>query len=88
MNDEYGGANYKKDHLIQYGNKSFLEDNIHNQNNNLEIYNYNINDFNGLNSAEIEAFIVANDIRSKLTNNYLVFDYCTIETRILSINIH
>ena len=74
MSDEYGGANYKKDHLIQYGNKSFLDDNIDNQDNNLEIYNYNSNDFTGLNIAEIEAFIVANDIKNKLNSNYLVFD--------------
>lgn len=74
MNDDIGGANYKKDHMIKYGNLSFKKDKIINQDNNLLIYNYDYKDFNGLDNSEIEAFIIANDIRNKLNNNYLVFD--------------
>lgn len=74
MSDEFGGANYKRDHLIEYGNKAFLNDNIDSQDNNLEILNYNEEEYEGLTRAEIEAFIVANDIKNKLDNKYLVFD--------------
>ena len=74
MDIDYGGADYKNDHIIEYGNKSFLEDNITNQDNNLIVYNYDSKDYLGLETSEIEAFIVANDIKDKLNNNYLVYD--------------
>jgi len=74
MEQDLGGANYKKDHIIEYGNKSFLDDNIANQDNNLTIYNYDSETYTGLDTSEIEAFIVANDIKNKIDNHYLVFD--------------
>ena len=42
--------------------------------NNLLIYDYNINEYEGVDESEVEAFIVANDIRNKIDNKYLVFD--------------
>lgn len=74
MNKDLGGADYKQDHLIEYGNKNFLEDNISNQDNNLLVYNYDKKEYNGVTNSEIEAFIVAKDIRDKIDNKYLVFD--------------
>ena len=74
MDENLGGANYKKDHLIEYGNKSFLHDHITNQDNNLIIYNYDEKEYKGLSKSEIEGFIIANDISNKLKTGYLVFD--------------
>ena len=74
MNLEIGGADYKKDHMINYGNLSFLDDKITHQDNNLTLYNYRKEDFPNLSISETEAFIIANDIKNKLDNQYLVYD--------------
>ncbi len=72
MDDNIGNANYIKEHQLIFGNNTFIEEGNNNYNNNLEIYNY-LPDPN-FTKEEIEAFIIANDIKKKITSNYEVFD--------------
>ncbi len=73
MDDFLGGADYLKEHQMIFGNNIYIEDGKTTQNNNLEIkmYDYEKNNFT---KEEIEAFIIAQDIKQKLENNYLIFD--------------
>lgn len=73
MDINIGNANYSKEHQLIYGNKSFIQEGNNNYNNYLEIYNYNQEDTTNT-EEEIEAFIIANDIKEKIKNKYLVFD--------------
>ena len=72
MDDNIGNANYIKEHQLIFGNNTFIEEGNNNYNNNLEIYNY-LPDSN-FTKEEMEAFIIANDIKKKVTSNYEVFD--------------
>ena len=72
MDDNIGNANYIKEHQLIFGNNTFIEEGNNNYNNNLEIYNY-LPDPN-FTKEEMEAFIIANDIKKKVTSNYEVFD--------------
>lgn len=74
MSDDIGGANFIETHQMIFGNNMYKNNN---QNNYLEIYSYD-KDSLYLNE-EIEAFIVACDIKEKINNNYKVIDS---ETRI------
>lgn len=68
MGDNVGGANYKSTHQMIFGNKSYIDY----ANPNMDILKYN-NETTFKNN-EIEAFIIAHDIKNKLENNYQVFD--------------
>lgn len=72
MDNEIGNANYKEEHNLVFGNLSFINEGNIEYNNNLEIYNYEKNNINT--QDEIEAFIIANDIKEKIKNEYKVFD--------------
>lgn len=74
MDNVLGGAEYRESHKMIFGNTSYDEKGNTNQNNNLEIYNYTY-DKNGMfTKEEIEAFIIANDIKEKIESKYKVFD--------------
>ncbi len=72
MTDSFGGADYKTSHQMNFGNNIYTE-NKTSQNMNLEIYNYERSNKKYKNS-EYEAFIIANDIKEKIKNNYQVVD--------------
>lgn len=72
MDNTIGNANYLEEHQLIFGNKSYQNEGANNQNNYLEIYNYE--DTQDYTKEEIEAFIIANDIKDKIINKYLVFD--------------
>ena len=72
MDNKIGNANYKDEHNLIFGNQTFNIEGKNNNNNNLEIYNYEKNNTNT--REEIEAFIIGNDIKNKINNNYEVFD--------------
>ena len=73
--DEYiGGADYEKDHLMIFGQEAYLNGE---QDNNLEILNYNPKDYYGFKREEIEAFAIAYDIKNKYINHYQI---CDLET--------
>lgn len=74
MNDEVGGANYQKSHQMIFGNSLYKEEGLINQDNNLEILNYFYDKKGEFKKEEIEAFIIANDIKNKIKNGYKIFD--------------
>ena len=70
MDDEIGGANYKESHEMVFGNLTYNNEGKLNQNNDFEIYNYEYDSKGLFKKEEIEAFIIANDIKEKINNNY------------------
>ena len=74
LDDYIGGADYKKSHEMVFGNTSYNELGKTEQNYNFEIYNYEYNKDLGYSKNEIEAFIIADDIKKKVNNHYQVFD--------------
>ena len=74
MDDYLGGASYKETHQMVFGNTLYLENDKKDQNNNIEFYNYEYSKDSIYTKDEIEAFIVANDIKNKVNNKYQVFD--------------
>ncbi|MBQ6841312.1 MAG: UvrD-helicase domain-containing protein [Bacilli bacterium] len=73
MDDTLGGASYKESHQMVFGNTSYEENKNHNQNYDLEVYNYSHED-NTYTKEEIEAFIIGNDIKNKINSGYEVID--------------
>ena len=73
MDDLIGGANYSHDHQMIFGNKAYIESGNNNLNNNMEVFSYDYSQYQ-FNKNEVEAFIVAEDIRKKINDNYQVFD--------------
>ena len=71
MTDSLGGANYKIDHQMNFGN-TLYDKNKTKDDYNLEILNYALSD--DFSKEEIEYFIIAKDIIKKIKNNYQVFD--------------
>lgn len=69
MDEKYGNAIYKLSHQMLFGNKSY-EKNKPEQNYSLEVYSYEEN--KKYSSEEIEAFIIARDIKNKINNKFLV----------------
>lgn len=74
MDDEVGGANYRKEHQLCFGNTAYVENGTTNQNMELEIYNYQVDKELPYKVEEVEAFIIAKDIKEKVENHYQVFD--------------
>ncbi len=72
MDDSYGNANYQKDHQMIYGNLAYDENKSKSQDSNMDILTYCSKE--GYSNAEIEAFIIANDIKKKIENKYLIYD--------------
>lgn len=75
-----GGVDYQDSHAMIYGNKAYEEKGDNKQNNNLEIIKYLDSD-NKYSNTEIEAFIIANDIKKKIAKDYLVYDFDKGENR-------
>lgn len=71
MDDEIGGASYLDTHQMIFGNMMYKGEGDNKQNNNFEVYNY-LNDTN-FKKEEIEAFIIAKDIKDKINNKYKAF---------------
>lgn len=81
MDNSIGGANYKESHRMIFGNQLYETNGNTQQNNKLELYNYCFDNKFGLTKEEIEAFIIASDIKKKVDNNYLIFDKDSSEIR-------
>lgn len=71
MDDNLGGASYSLSHRMVYGNLMYQGDGDNKENNNFEVYNY-LND-TIFKKDEVEAFIVAKDIKDKINKGYLAF---------------
>ena len=70
MTNEVGNADYISDHQMVYGGG--YEVKSPNQDYNLEIYNYDYD--KEYKEDEIEAFVIASDIKNKLNNHYQILD--------------
>ena len=73
MDEELGGANYTKGHQMVFGNLAYNEKGLLKSNNDMEIYNYEYSKL-GYTKDEVEAFIIASDIKKKIADKYQVFD--------------
>ena len=73
MIPELGGVDYQDHHAMVYGNMAYQELGNTDQNNYLEILKYP--DSQDFSHAEIEAFAIAKDIREKIKDKYLVYDF-------------
>ena len=73
MDDNLGGADYKKSHRMVFGNTSYNEEGKTSQNYDFEVLEYN-DEKDGFSNTEKEIFIIADDILNKVKNNYQVFD--------------
>ncbi len=71
MSDNIGKADYIKEHQMNAGNDLYNREST-NQKYGLQIYNYEQETY--YSNLEIEAFIIANDIKNKIKNKYQVFD--------------
>ena len=78
MDDEFGGANYLKDHQMIYGNHSYDLDSK-NQKYDLEILSYDKDGY--FSNEEIESFLIARDIENKIKSGYEVIDKKTGKLR-------
>lgn len=81
MDDEFGGSNYKQNGRMIFGNGGFLKFFHKKQNYNFEIYNYSYEKGNPYKKEEIEAFIIASDIKDKIINHYQILDKKTSSLR-------
>lgn len=79
MDDDIGGASYIKEHQMAFGNMMYTGEGDNKQNNNFEVYSY-LND-TIYKKEEVEAFIIAKDIKDKINSNYLAFDKNTNKNR-------
>ena len=74
MDLDIGGAAYQEQHRMVFGNNTYIEEGKTNQNNNMEVYNYQKDSSKKFKEEEIEATIIAKDIIEKVESKYLVFD--------------
>ena len=74
MDNDIGGAEYIESHQMVFGNNTYIEKGSTNQNNDFELYKYNYDRSSEFSKEEIEAFIIANDIKKKVENKYQIFD--------------
>ncbi len=80
MGDNIGGADYKSDHQMVFGNTAYSLDETFN----MKILTYDHD--NIYNKNEIEAFLIAKDIKNKVINKYQVFDKKTSTLRSATYN--
>lgn len=80
MFDDVGGANYKQEHQMIYGNHSY-DSLVGTQSFNSEILTYEFDKDCGLSKEETEIRIIAQDILEKINNNFQVVDKETKQMR-------
>ena len=74
MDESIGGADYIKSHQMIFGNKSYINKGKTIQNYDFELYSYMYDKKSEYSKEEIETFIIAKDILSKVKGNYQIFD--------------
>ena len=74
MDDHIGGANYQESHQMIFGNHAYCEEGNTNQSYQTEILNYTYERNSIYTKDEIEAFIIASDIKNKVSTHYQIFD--------------
>ncbi len=74
MDLDLGGADYRNTSRLIFGNQMYNEEGKVNENCNLEILNYTIEDDMMYSKSEIEIFTIAFDIKKKIDDGYQVLD--------------
>ena len=74
MDNKIGDAEYKESHQMNYGNTKYSEEWKTSDNHNMDILTYKNEDIKEYSTDEVEAFIVARDIKDKIDNKYQVVD--------------
>ena len=74
MSELIGGADYVNSHQMIFGFRDYDTIGKVEQNNNLEVYTYPYEKDYPYKKEEIEAFIVARDIKEKVNNHFKVYD--------------
>lgn len=72
MGEKIGGANYNYGHELIFGNTTYSS--FKNENNNMDIITYECEENVRFTKKEIEATLIAKDIKNKIKNGYLVYD--------------
>ena len=70
MTESIGGAEYARDHMMKSEAKGYVEDSKYN----MQILNYHMEDYEEFGKQEVEAFIIANDIKKKYDEHFQIFD--------------
>ena len=74
MDDEIGGADYEASHQMVFGNAAYETAGATKDNHHMELYTYTLDKTSPITKDEEEAFIIGEDIKEKVSTNYLVFD--------------
>lgn len=80
MDDALGGADYSASHRMIFGLQDYTKENDNTISNYLNFYNYSLED-KTFSNDEVEAFIIARDIKKKISSGYKVFDKNTQSLR-------
>lgn len=80
MTLDFGGANYRQDHIIQFGNKKYATDLKTTDSHHTSIYTYD-KEVDVRKDFEIEADMIAQDIRRKIDSGYQIVDRETFVLR-------
>ncbi len=73
MTEDIGGVKYLGNHEMVYGNLAYINEGMVKQDSNMDILKYD-KDNKDYSDAQIEAFIIAHDIKEKISKHYLVYD--------------
>lgn len=80
MDLQLGGADYRKEHRLIFGNTTYSNEGNTGQNNDFEVLSYDIKEAL-YKKEEIEAFTIARDIKDKIESEYIIFDKDTLKQR-------
>ena len=79
MIPDLGGVDYQDLHAMIFGNLAYEQKGKTHENHSLEILKYH--PLENYSNAEVEAFIIAQDIKNKCENHYQVYDFDLESTR-------
>ena len=81
MNSNIGGADYIQSHQMIFGNTAYND--IHKENYDMEILNYEKPEDKKYSKEEIEIFMIARDIQNKIKSQYQIMDKETNKSKTL-----
>ena len=81
MDNEIGGAEYKKSHEMIPGNDDYKTERINDYDYNMNIFEYENDKNSGYKNYEVEIFAIVNDIKNKINSNMKVYDKKTKKLR-------
>ena len=74
MDRRLGGADYQANHRLIFGNNSYIEEGAVEEDCNIEVKMYPYSKETAYKKEEIEAFLIAQDIKMKIERGYKVYD--------------